>query len=149
MDDDAGSSGALTLAAPAPSRPPEVLRAVVDADHLLHLETVRRRLVADTVALVRWDEQALRVVSLSGVRLSGSTAMATGTACAAVDHLDGGGTTRASAGRLSVYATRLPAGPGTTGPEDPCALVVVEPRTLTDLAPDAVGTAVQEMYSTP
>jgi len=145
MDDDAGSSGALTLVAPAPGAPPVVVRPVHDTDHLLRLEHVRRRLVADTVALVSWDEDALQVVSLSGARLSGSTAMAVGVACAEADHRPQACGVRASAGDRSVFVTRLPQPDGAGTP----ALVVVEPRTLVDLSPDAVGTALRKTFSTP
>ena len=85
MDNAAGPSGGLALVAPAAAAPPTVVQPLDGTNHLLRLEHVRRRLVADTVALVSWDTDALRVVSLSGARLSGSTAVAVGVPCVVLD----------------------------------------------------------------
>lgn len=151
MDDAARSSGApvppgtATLTAPAvPTPPAPVVRPVGNADPTVRLTSVRRRLAARTVALVAWDEQALRVVALSGTRLSGGTAMAVGVACAQLDRSPG--TLRALAstvGPLAVHVAPLaPSGAG-----EGSALVVVDPRPMADLSADAVGDLLRQTFS--
>lgn len=157
MDDAARSSGALvppgtlTLTAPpAPTAPTLVVRPVDDVDLPPRLAAVRRRLAAEAVALVAWDTEALRVVALDGTRLSGSTALAVGVACAEVDRApqNGRAVVSSAGGRLVHVAplTRTPLtgnGDGSGG----SALVVVDPRPMADLSPEAVGDLLRQTFS--